>query len=331
MPLPPVPHNTGFQDKDGKRISQPWLQWIELLRRDVNSLGESGTIAHSDLTGVTSDQHHPEAHTHELSDPISHSNLTSVTSDQHHDKAHQHNGTDGSDLIDYFGPVVPAIESGLDSYNGLSGRISRSDHQHGTPAGSSSEWWASRRQLDGGTFTGHWHVPYQRGWENTSLSVALNQLYAMPFFSGNASSITGIGIYQSISATASYRIGLYNTTSESDQYPSSLISELGIVAFTATGAKFTSVTSLSQAITPNSFYWIAIVGSATASMGATSTVNMPPIFGHNSLATFPTLRSSQHIKVAFTYAALPDPFTAGGTVGINDAVSPVPNIYLQLA
>lgn len=48
----------------------------------------SGTVAHSDTTGRTTDDHHDEAHTLASHTTKDHSELTSVTSDQHHAKLH---------------------------------------------------------------------------------------------------------------------------------------------------------------------------------------------------------------------------------------------------
>ncbi len=62
---------------------------------------------HADLTGVTSDQHHNEAHTLASHSSKDHSELTNVTSDQHH--AQSHNAASHSDITSTGAQIDDAV------------------------------------------------------------------------------------------------------------------------------------------------------------------------------------------------------------------------------
>lgn len=97
--LPPVPHNTPFQDDKTQRITPPWLRWLDLLRSKLNATSGGGGVSdHEALSNVTSDQHHAQEHTH-LS---SFGETTALTAYR----------------------AIPA--------SGSSSSLSRSDHNHGS-------------------------------------------------------------------------------------------------------------------------------------------------------------------------------------------------------
>jgi hypothetical protein len=60
------------------------------------------THDHTNITGVTSDQHHPKSHAHDGVDgsgTVAHSATTGRTTDDHHAKSHAHDGVDGSGTV----------------------------------------------------------------------------------------------------------------------------------------------------------------------------------------------------------------------------------------
>jgi len=122
--LPPVPHNTDFQDKKSGRITQPWLQWLELLRGILNSASSGlGSILHNDLLGVTPDQHHDREHEHTESDGsgrVSYLSLLDVPIgvEVHSNTSHVTTG--------FPGESVP----GDGPNQGSSLSVARLDHQH---------------------------------------------------------------------------------------------------------------------------------------------------------------------------------------------------------
>jgi hypothetical protein len=320
MSLPPVPHTTAFQDSKTGKISQPWLQWLELLRQEAITTSDQGTVSHSDLTGVTADQHHAEVHTHASSTAISHLDLSVVTANQHHAQSHIHDGVDGSGLVEYFGSVVSETSYGQAASNGALGTISRSDHTHGTPvaSGVTEVVRAQYRQKEGLTWSTRWYVPYQRTHDISGVSFVLNRLYAIPFNSGNIATITGIGLFKQDAVNSNYRIGIYNNIANNDLYPSSLVGQVELTPGASSGFKST-VASLS--LTANTLYWIVGCASSTSSLGGCG-------IGNTDFGQFAgydpsdiSLRPAGYVRAVFTYASLPDPFPAGGIIplGIVDA------------
>jgi hypothetical protein len=311
MSLPPIPHTTVFQDSKTGRISQPWLQWLEFLRQEATARNEQGTLAHTDLTGVTADQHHDEVHTHTSSTAISHLDLSTVTTDQHHAKSHIHDGADGSGLVNYFGSVVSETSYGQASVDGVLGTISRSDHTHGTPAASGTQALASFRQIAGSTWSDRWYLAPEHvsGASATTANHAANVLFAVPFLSGQNTAISGLGLYHDTVANDLYHVGIYTNTSNSYLYPDALIVD---VLVNPTGAGFFS-TSTTATIPANSLLWAVFVGDSAALLSVIATASAYKFLGRSSSQILSSSVSSL-ITVAFTYAALPSTFPAGAAI-----------------
>jgi len=313
MSLPPIPHTTAFQDSKTGRISQPWLQWLEFLRQEATARNEQGTLAHTDLTGVTADQHHDEVHTHASSTAISHLDLSTVTTDQHHAKSHIHDGTDDSGLVNYFGSVVPETSYSQASANGVLGTISRSDHTHGTPAASGTQALASFRQIAGSTWADRWYVTAENGPRVASPAVVANFnaniLFAVPFLSGQNTAVSGLGLYHDSVANDLYHVGIYTNTSNSYLYPNALIVD---VLVNPTTQGFFS-TSTSATIPANSLLWSVFVGDSAAQLTVIPTASSYIFLGRSSSEML-SGGLSNLITVAFTYAALPSTFPAGAAI-----------------
>jgi len=64
----------------------------------------SGTVAHSDTTGQTTDDHHDEDHAHDGGDgsgTVAHSDTTGQTANDHHNQAHTRGGADHTGTQDH--------------------------------------------------------------------------------------------------------------------------------------------------------------------------------------------------------------------------------------
>jgi hypothetical protein len=142
-------------------------------------------------------------------------------------------------------------------------------------------------------------------------SVVANTLYVMPFPLTRVTTFTKIQINVTTGgAGSSARIGIYYDNG--NQYPGALVtgSDVGALTTTITGVQtntFVSAITLQPGL-----YWLAFVCNATAPVIIGFTLgNTPAILGIDSgLGTAPGLGWS----VAFTFAALPTPFTAAGAV-----------------
>jgi len=151
------------------------------------------------------------------------------------------------------------------------------------------------------------------------LVLVANHLYAMPFLVSRAMTFDRIAVQvTTLAAGSSIRLGIYNDGT--NLYPGALVSDAGEVSAATTGVK---AITINQALTKG-LYWLALVSDGA-----------PKIYfsfwgwaGLGKVATDFVSESYRYWDLAFAYAALPDPFTAGGS-----AVSArsKPGIFMRLA
>lgn len=139
----------------------------------------------------------------------------------------------------------------------------------------------------------------------TTLAVTAGVLYACPIFVSTTTTLTAIGIEVTTGATGNVKLGMYLDSSGT---PGALRFDAGAVS-TATPAAFKSI-AISQVLTP-AWYWLAGVFSATPTVRALTTANSLHLLGFSS-GTDTVIHTG--VSVAFSYAALPDPFTGGSTL-----------------
>jgi hypothetical protein len=141
----------------------------------------------------------------------------------------------------------------------------------------------------------------------TSLStfaMVANTLYGVPHSVPTTALHSNIGVeIQTASAAGKLiRLGIYRDNSG---VPGSLFIDAGSVLADTSGAKLMSV----GLYVPAGRYWLAVVSDGTPTLRAMT--NYYPHLGFTS-NTDTTFYSSW--SVAFTFAALPDPFTGGGAL-----------------
>lgn len=156
-------------------------------------------------------------------------------------------------------------------------------------------------------------------WDMTTISASVpsgvtavaDTLTAVPVVLPANMTIDRLAIKMSTAGTAGAlaRVGIYAPTSTADIYPSALVVDSGAIAVDTTTAQMATV---SAALTAGTCYWFAHVFQSVATM---------PIYQANSfntsmlLVNTTDLTAKRSLSVAFTYAALPDPYTAGGALG----------------
>ena len=139
----------------------------------------------------------------------------------------------------------------------------------------------------------------------TTLALSANTLYGIPFLVPALVTATSINIEVTTqSAGNNLRMGIYNDSSGA---PGSLVLDAGTVSLTGTGGK---AITISQSLSPG-WYWLACVTNGTPTVRALSQTNALPMLGFTSGTD-----TTWHVgwSVAFTYAALPTPFTGGGAL-----------------
>jgi len=147
--------------------------------------------------------------------------------------------------------------------------------------------------------------------DTSSTSPTANMLYAFPLFIGKPTKFDTI-TFQVATADAgdNARCGIYYDNG--NMYPGALIFDTGSISTGTTGTKNTTITAGLQFFQPG-LYWLAFETSATALQmdiitGASQTLGP---FGLDS--TYSTNQGLGY-KIAHTYGALPDPYTAAATL-----------------
>lgn len=165
--------------------------------------------------------------------------------------------------------------------------------------------------------TGEYYIPYATKYE--ALTLGANTLYAIPLLVARNMTVDRIALQVSTLADPSnIRLGIYNNGT--NLYPGTLLLDAGTVSGATTGVK---TITISQALTKG-IYWVVCVSDATPAVNALGYYAEPCMilgirstdFNHRNIGW----------SVAFTYAALPDPFTVGGSI----ANAFLPNMPLRL-
>jgi hypothetical protein len=152
------------------------------------------------------------------------------------------------------------------------------------------------------------------GVSQGSQSTGANKLWVAPVFVGKGGTATKIGIRVNVAGTGAVRLGIYNNA---NARPSTLVLDAGTVDPGTTGVKEITI---SQSVSDNSWYWLALVSDVTFSFNSWADNAAFVIGQHADNATYGALNRS------FTYAALPADESAS-TYTMDTAN--MPNIWLR--
>ncbi len=138
-------------------------------------------------------------------------------------------------------------------------------------------------------------------------TLAANTLYAGSLFLARAMTFDRICVDVTVAAAAGKkaRVGIYNDGT--NLYPGSLILDAGEVAVDSTGLKAININQKLVA----GLYWVACVSDGTPTVNSATWNPNKWILGGTEATGYLAARAW---FVAFTYAALPNPFTAGGSL-----------------
>lgn len=154
-----------------------------------------------------------------------------------------------------------------------------------------------------------WYNPGVINGAFTSGSSGTNTLRSQPFIAtGGIVDTIGFEVTVGGAAGAVGRIGIYRSTSDTNIMPNVLIVDSGEFDCTTAGVKSATV---NVKLEPGTLYWLALTfGVNACTVRLTNTISCPQVMGDSS-ALGSTVRSG--ITVNRTYAALPNPYTAGST------------------
>jgi len=162
-----------------------------------------------------------------------------------------------------------------------------------------------------GTTEDRWYVPgpISSGTLGTNNTTA-NRLEAYPFVTTRDMTLDQV-IVQVTSAISSSqaRVGMY--TDDGNLYPDALLFDTGAFSTATSGVKQTAI---SQGITAGTLYWAAIATShSTVQHRSVQAADMMVILGWPAPSGTTSPQHGFGWFVAHTFAALPDPFTAGAS------------------
>ena len=140
----------------------------------------------------------------------------------------------------------------------------------------------------------------------TTVAMAANKLYSVPFLVWKPTTYTVIGLEMTSATAGNFRLGIYNDGGS--DAPGTLKLDAGAVAL-GSAAGFKSI-AISQLLNPG-WYHLAVVSDAAPTVRASTAANCLQWRGFTSGTDVTT---KLIYSVAFTYAALPDPFTGGGAL-----------------
>ena len=156
--------------------------------------------------------------------------------------------------------------------------------------------------------TGEYFAPYPI---QTSVTAAFsaNILHAMPCFVARPMTVDRIACDVTAQAGEKIRMGIYNDGT--NLYPGTLLLDAGEITLSATGMQ---VIVINQALT-RGLYWLVILSNGAPTMRIWYPAFSP--LGISSTSFLLTTGCLGFWWVAFTYNALPTPFTAGAAISTN--------------
>lgn len=167
------------------------------------------------------------------------------------------------------------------------------------------KWGAANSTWLRGYISGSYYGGGRTGLNGGVASWGLNQLIVMPFYCAATTTFDEMRIY--LSATANYRLGIYEADGTGG-IPWTLLLDAGVIAGVGAGDK---TLSISQSLTGGKWYWLAMVGDTTVSIG---TLVVGGVDRH-SVTSPGTATAMTTFWRTFTYGALPNPIGSLNAIG----------------
>ena len=154
---------------------------------------------------------------------------------------------------------------------------------------------------------------YVAGADASSLGVlgtSANLMYAVPQIIGRSGTIDSLKFNINSGAQGTVRIGVYANTGPTSLYPDGLLFDSGSTPTIVANGEHLLAVSPALALVAGNLYWFVFLASAgLSSISALNTQGFSPILGvSGAINGIPQTGWTR----AFTYAAFPNPFGAGG-------------------
>jgi hypothetical protein len=160
----------------------------------------------------------------------------------------------------------------------------------------------------GGSGLEIWYGNFITATALTTGAPAIGTLRAFPYIAPTrGGTLDRIAFTVTTLLAGNARVGIYNSTSEQNIYPSTLVVDGGDFSTATATVKSTTI---SVNLVPSRLYWLVhLCGTGAATLRAVGLTSAPNIGLNNTLPTTPNVG----ISVAQAYGALPATFPAGGT------------------
>jgi len=156
--------------------------------------------------------------------------------------------------------------------------------------------------------TGEYIAPHPYSFTPGAVAVVAGHFYASEFHVTRAITIDRLAVHVTTGDAGKYvRLGIYNDNGAG--YPGTLVSDAGTALVTSTGVQ--AVTPASDIVLAMGLYWLVVVSDGT-----------PSLYYHaGGYGCVVGIRATDVLSIEggydldSTYAALPDPYTAGASIG----------------
>jgi hypothetical protein len=173
-----------------------------------------------------------------------------------------------------------------------------------------------------GAVFNNWVSSPATGTAMSTAVLAANTLYGMPFLISQKRVIDRVAVCVTAFVAGNVRLGLYRA--DASGRPAALVADFGQIVVAANAVYTLSAAPLPLTLGPG-LYFLALVSSSASTIRGFAVAGLIPVLGVSSaLGTAWSLGFS----VAFPYAALPDPFTAGFAVR---TAAPLPAIFARFS
>ena len=308
--------------------------------------GGADEVSVAGLSGLLADDQNPTAHAADHQngggDEISVAGLSGLLADDQNPTAHaadhQSGGGDAIKLDDLAAPddntdlnvsitkhgLTPKLPNDATKYLDGAGAYTVPAGGGGGSASDDLKQRANTYVLELDWLAGTYQDGGIAGQAHSTMALAASRMYFTPIYVPKAITVDRIGINVSANSGAgeACRLGIYE--SGADGMPGALLLDAGEVAVTTNGGKEITI---SQALSADTVYWLALFTNAAASFNITckGTVNAVPYWIAN-------LTDAAYIIQLYrdtTYGALPDP--AGALSGLGSGASSSLSIRVRVA
>lgn len=165
------------------------------------------------------------------------------------------------------------------------------------------------------------------GHSLSTAALTVGTLYAVPFVHGGGGIIDRIAFAVTTGGSAGSvaRVGIYKSISRTNLYPGDRVLDGGEQSTTSTGLKSATV---DQKLIPGHLYWLVyLAGVAAPTVRIINPGGGPQILGIDN--TFAATGIGLGWSVAFSYAALPATFPAGGTIATQASAHPAIGVRFE--